>query len=165
MSTQLTGPLFDHFDARVSSVTTEEVNLAGGGFRPSGYRMSPQSEPDGGMDGLYYLDLNPVAPKGRSWGTGENIWLGTMTVQLGYYRGGGDQGGPTVGGDLKSVTVRANNDCMRVSDLCENPDAYLAGGAIREVRYLGHGRSFTGKKTEVWTVRFSVEWRSDSITS
>lgn len=165
MSQQLTGPLFDHFDAQIAAITTEEANVVGGGFRPSTYRMTPETEPDSGMDGLYFLDLNPVNPKGRDWGTGENIWSGTMTVQLGYLRGGGDQGGPAVGGDRRSVSVRANNDCMRVSDLCENPDAYIAGGAIREVRYLGHGRSFTGKKTEVWTVRFSVEWRSDVIRS
>lgn len=165
MSEQLTGPLFAHFDARIQAVTSEEANLPGGGFRASTYRMSPDTEPDSGLDGLYFLDLDPVEPKGRAFGTGENIWKGTMTVQLGYLRGGGDQGGPTVGGDRRSVSVRANNDCMRVSDLCENPDNYAALGAIREVRYLGHGRSFTGKKTEVWTVRFSVEWRSDVITS
>lgn len=163
MSVQLTGPLFDHFDASVAAITTEEVNVAGGGFKPSGYRMTPDTEPDAGLDGLYYLDLNPVAPKGRSWGTGENIWAGTMTVQLGFFRGGGDLGGAVVGGDRRSVAVRANNDCMRVSDACENPDRYLPAAAIREVRYLGHGRSFTGKKTEVWTVRFSVEWRSDLV--
>lgn len=166
MSQQLTGPLFDHFDARIAAVTSEEVNLAGGGFKPSGYRMTPDNEPDSGADGLYYLDLNNVQTKQPpSFGTGEKIRIGTMMVQLGFFRGGGDQGGAAAGGDRRTVSVRANNDCLRVADLCEDPGAYLAAGAIREVRYLGHDRSFTGKKTEVWTVRFSVEWRSDAITS
>ncbi len=153
------------FDTNIALITSEAVNTAGGGFKASGYRFSSEREPDSAAEGLYYLDVPRVAPKNRSWGTGENIWEGAVVVQLGYYRGGGDAGGVD-GGDRRSVMVRANDDCMRLSDVCENPANYNSGTTgIRWIRYAGHRRAFDLKKFEVWEVAFDVEWRSDAITS
>ncbi len=165
MSVQYVTAMLAQFDTNIALVTNEAANPLGGGFKASGYRFSADKEPDSAAEGLYYLDVPRVAPKERYWGTGENIWVGTVTLQLGYYRGGGDAGGVD-GGDRRSVAVRANDDCMRVSDVCENPANYNRDTTgIRWVKYTGHRRAFDLKKYEVWEVDFDVEWRSDLATT
>ncbi len=165
MSVQYVTAMLAQFDTNIALVTNEAANPLGGGFKASSYRFSADKEPDSAAEGLYYLDVPRVAPKERYWGTGENIWVGTVTLQLGYYRGGGDAGGVD-GGDRRSVAVRANDDCMRVSDVCENPANYNRDTTgIRWVKYTGHRRAFDLKKYEVWEVDFDVEWRSDLATT
>lgn len=161
MSQQLVTPILAQFDTNIALITSEAVNAQGGGFQASAYRFTPDKEPDSAAEGLYYLDVPSVKPKARYFGTGENIWTGSVTVQLGYYRGGGDAGGSD-GGDHRSVMARANDDCMRLSDVCENPANYNSPATgIRWIRYNGHRRSYSLKKYEIWEVAFDVEWRSD----
>jgi len=165
MSQQLVTAVLAQFDTNVALITSEAVNAIGGGFKASAYRFGVDKEPDSAAEGLYYLDMARVLPKARYWGTGENIWEGEVTVQLGYYRGGGDAGGVD-GGDRRAVMARANDDCMRLSDVCENPANYNQGTTgIRRIVYTGHRRTYDLKKYEVWEVGFTVEWRSDAITS
>lgn len=165
MSVQLVTAMLSQFDANIALITTEAANPQGGGFKPSGYRFTSDKVPDSEAEGMYYLDVPRVAPKERFWGTGENIWTGTVTAQIAYYRGGGDAGGVD-GGDRRTVANRANDDCMRLSDVCENPLNYNANTTgIRWIRYLGHKRLFDLKKYEVWTVDFAVEWRSDKAVT
>lgn len=162
MSAQYTSTMLAQFDTNVALVTTENANPAGGGFFKSGYRFTPEHEPDSGAEGLYYLDVQAVTPKERFWGTGENIWTGTVAVQLGYFRGGGDMNA----GDRQGVLRNANDDCMKLGDVCENPANYNSTTTgIRRIVYLGHRRAFDGKRFEVYEITFEVEWRSDAITT
>jgi hypothetical protein len=148
------------FGTMIEMITSENVNPAGEGFRPSRYRMVPEEEPDSGLEGLYFVDLPSTDGKEPYFGTGRNIWRGDVTVQLGFARAGGDAGS----GDRASVRDTANDDCMKVSDVCENPLNYDAqSSGIRIIKYRRHARSFDGKRSEVWTVTFAVEWESDVI--
>lgn len=155
--------MLSQFDTNMALVTSEAVNPSGGGWKASGYRFAPEKEPDSAIEGLYYLDLSETQPIQRSFGVGENLWVGVVTVQLGFYRGGGDAGG----GDRRSVTASANDECMRVADVLSNPSNYDSGtSGLRRVIYAGHRRAFDGKHGEIWEVRFDpVEWRQAVITS
>lgn len=165
MSVQYVTPMLAQFDTNIALITNEAANPQGGGFKPSGYRFTADQEPDSAAEGLYYLDVPRVAPKSRFFGTGENIWKGSVKVQLGYFRGGGNAGGVN-GGDRRSVSVRANDDCMRLSDTCENPLNYnSASTGIMVIQYTGHYRAFNLKKYEIWEVDFDVTWRSDLATT
>ena len=162
MTASYASTMLAQFDTNITLVTSESVNVSGGGFKASGYRFTPDKEPDSATNGLYYLDLSSTTPKMRAFGTGENFWNAQLTVQIGFYRGGGDMGG----GSRRQVLDTANDDCMKVGDVCENPLNYNSTvSGIRSVRYTGHRRSFDLKSYEVWEVSFDVEWRSDVITS
>ncbi len=125
---------------------------------PSAYRWTLDKEPDSAMDGKYFLAVQRGTPHERKWGTGENIQAAIVTVQLSYFRGGGDLGG----GDRQSVMRDAADDCQRVSDVCENPENYNSDtSGIREIRYQGFQKVFDGKHAEIWEVTFWVQWRSD----
>jgi hypothetical protein len=161
VSVQYITAVLAQFDVNIAAIANEVANPNGGGFKASAYRIGADKEPDSAAEGLYYLDMANTLPKERYWGTGENIWTGKLTVQLCYYRGGGDAGGVD-GGDRRSVAARANDDCMRLSDVCENPANYNRDTTgIRWIRYTGHRRAYDLKNYEVWEVGFDVEWRSD----
>ncbi len=139
-------------------------NPTGRRFKPSRYRFTLDKEADSAVDGTYYLGINDAGPVQRWFGRGENVWRATVVVQLGFHRGGGDKGGHR-GEDRRSVLGAAANDCMKVADVCSNPENYDSeNSGIRRVTFVRLERAFDLAHSEIWQVIFDVEWQSLVIT-
>jgi hypothetical protein len=161
MSAQYLSTILDWFDTRMAAVTSEGANAVGGGFKASTYRVEPENEADCAAEGLYYLDTDEIGPQKRDWGTGENFWSARVTIQLGFFRGGGGDG------SSRAATARAADDVMKVIDVCENPSYYNSGttGIRRVVYEVPARRTARLKRFDLWEVTLTVEWRSDAITA
>ena len=144
---------------RIDAITSETPDA---GFKRSAYRFKIEDEPEGAIDGLYFVDLEGAQPYQRNWGTSENVIDGRAVVYVAYSRPGGDRGE----GDRQTVLRNAADDCQRIADMVEDPNNYSSTtSGIREIRFQGYERVQDLPRAEVWAVRFFVQWRSDMITS
>lgn len=158
MATQNASTVLALFDTRMDVITSETPDA---GFKKSPYRFMLAKEPDSAIDGLYFVDIASIEPHNRTFGATETIWNLTATVEVGYFRGGGDLDG----GDRQSTTRNAANDVMRIADVIQNSSGYDgANSGVREIRFLGASRTVDKPASEVWEVRFFVQWRSDVVT-
>lgn len=159
MAQQLASTILAQFATNIDAITSESTS---GGFKGSGYRLTLGEEPDSAIDGLYFVDMPEVLTQGPHFGNTEDIWEAHVTVEVGYYRGGGDLGG----GDRQSVLRNAASDVQRIADVLTNPANYAQSTTgIREVRFLGAERAIDKAHAEVWRVRFWCQWQSSLITA
>lgn len=137
--------------------------LVAAGFRKSSYRFRFDREPEGGRDGMFRVEVPSVDPVRADWATGQRVWnLGTLSVQLAYFRGGGDAGG----GDRKSVGKRALDDIDIVISTLQDPDGYVAATTkIRAVRFNSFAKASDLPRSEIWEVKFDVEFESEAALS
>lgn len=160
MAVRLPSGVLAQFATNVELI--DNASTTDGRFRAAPYRYLPQEKPDSAMDGQYFISLERITERDPHWGTGENIQRGVVTVQVSYYRGGGDAGG----GDRQSVMRNAGDDCQVIGDVCENPENYnptVTG--IRRISCVGSTRTHDLPRAEVWETTFNVEWRSDLATT
>lgn len=159
MAQELATNVLALFATRIDAITSESV---ADGFKASPYRLTLEKEPDGAVDGMYFVRVDAVRPHQRAFGNQENIWEADVTVEVGYYRGGGDW----ASGDRQSVMRNAADDCMRIADMVETPVDYDGTNTgVREIRFQGAERAQETPHKEIWTVRFWVQWRSDWVTA
>ena len=153
MAEELSSAVIDWFHTRIDTITTETRT-----FRRSGYRFTPAEEPDSAIDGLYYVAMDGIEAHVRGYGTTENRWVGLFSVDVGYFRGGGDMNS----GDRKSINRDGADDAMVIADIIEDPASYDgANTGIRTVTFAGATRITQDVARDVWRVQFRVEWRSD----
>jgi hypothetical protein len=159
MSQELATDVIALFQTRVDAITSESP---ASGFQVSPYRLTLEKESDGAVDGMYFVRVDAIRPHARSYGNQENIWEADVTIEVGYYRGGGDM----AGGDRQSVMRNAADDAMRIADMVETPVNYDGSNTgVREIRFLGAELFQQTAHKEVWAVRFWVQWRSDWVQS
>lgn len=160
VSTFIPAPVLAQFDTNLALITG--VSSAGGVLHPSGYRFPLDKEPDSALDGCYFLDVEGVDPHMRVYGTRENITAARVTINVAYYRGGGD----AAGGDRESVLRNAGDDAMHIADVCDLPANFNSSvSGIREIRYEGSRRVLDMPRGEIWRSTFWTQWRSDVMAS
>lgn len=159
MATENASDVLALFHTRIATITTESPDA---GFQASGYRLTLGQEPDGPIDGLYFVDVEAIQPQARTFGATECIWAMTVNVEVGYFLGGGDLDG----GDRQTTTRNAANDVMRLADVVQNPTGYDgANTGVREIRFLSAGRVVDAPHKQIWRATFWVQWRSDVVTA
>ena len=126
------------------------AKVLGPGFREAGYRRALDKEPDGGGDGMFFVDISGGGQGRPFWGAGGTIRNLNVTVIVRYFRTA----------DRRGTHRIAADDMTRLGDVCANPDNYdpqVTG--IRSVRFLGASRALDLPRSEIWEARFEVEWQ------
>lgn len=159
MATRRPSDVLAHFATRIGAITTETPDS---GFQVSAYRFSPSEEPDSAIDGLFFVDMPEIEKQAPTYGNAETIWNATVTVDVGYFRGGGDLDG----GDRQSTLRNAADDMCRIGDVVADPSNYSGSTTgIRQIMFQSARRVVDAKAKEIWRATFFVQWQSDLITA
>lgn len=119
-------------------------------FREAGYRRALDKEPDGGSDGMYFVDISGGSQGRPFWGDGGTIRSLDVVVLVRYFRSA----------DRRGTHRVASEDMRRIGDVCSDPanfDPQLTG--IRSVSFLGASRALALPTSELWEARFQIEWQ------
>lgn len=161
MAVQRISTIYTHFHTKIDALDTSLLSF-GASLKRAGYRLPLLREPDEAVHGMYFVRALMPERHRAGFGTGENIWVATFFVELGYFRGGGDADE----GDRLSVAKDGQDDAMTLADVIENPntDGYNSTvTGIQVITFEGVEAVGERKHADVYATRFRVRWRSDVI--
>lgn len=141
-------------------ITNTKAVLVAAGYELNDPRHTLAAECDSGKDRRFTVEAEPVRETLFRHAIPDNVRTALLKVQLGFYAGGGDAGGPEHGGDMVHVNARAYEASMRVAGLLEDQHCYDAQNTgIRRQNLRGWDRVSSARRSEVWEVQLEVEWQ------
>lgn len=129
------------------------------GFREADTRYPIEDAHNGGADRCFSVSGSPVS-EAMSWlALPQNRRRSTVVVRLRYFRGGGDAGGESHGGDRASVCARAVTDTLTLAQWLTNPRRYGSQTiGINRVVSPAARKVIDADQFEVWELELRVEW-------
>ena len=134
------------------------------GFREAENRNPSAKQAEEGADRTFQVTVTPATEFLPRLAIPNNIRRAIATISMAYFRGGGDAGGATGGGDRMAVLCRAQDDLLTIAGRLEFDTTYdTQNSGIRRRVFQQVSRSADLPRSEIWDLAMLVEWEANEL--
>ena len=143
-------------------IANTKAVVVSAGIPEHDYRHLLGEAPVGGADRHFQVAATNITEVTPWLGIQQNRRRAAVTVRVTYFRGGGDAGGASAGGDRYNVNARAVNDMITLSAWLVNPERYDAQNTgINSVVAPEFRRVLDADLFEAWDLTFGGNWEEN----